>query len=241
MRPKLLDLFAGAGGTAMGYYRAGFDVFGVDNDPKPLRHYPFPHICADALEYCAEHGHEYDAIHASPPCQFYSRLRHLPWLRDKTYWRSVPPTRDALNQTDKPWVIENVEDCFDMPYAITLCGQMVGLPIFRHRQFEASFLLLAPPHEKHKGFCAHGKNSMAKRYAHGHVGIKEINRDSVAGHFEGRDRVREAMGIDWMNREELSQAIPPAYTEYVGKHLLAYLSQQELPFGEREEKHEANL
>ena len=82
---------------------------------------------------------------------------------------------------------------------------------------------------------------MAKRYAHGHVGIKEINRDSVAGHFEGRDRVREAMGIDWMNREELSQAIPPAYTEYVGKHLLAYLSQQELPFGEREEKHEANL
>ena len=137
---RLLDLFCGVGGAAMGYSRAGFDeIIGVDIAPQPR--YPFTFVQADALEYVAEYGHEFDAIHASPPCQYYSRLHFLPWLKDKVYWRSIPPTRDGLDSTGKPWVIENVEDAgWDMLDSFTLCGRAFGLPIFRHRRFETSNL-----------------------------------------------------------------------------------------------------
>src|SRR5215510_8621482 len=89
-RPVLLDLFCGAGGAAVGYHRAGFDVVGVDINPQP--HFPFEFVQADAIEFVTAHGQEFDHIHASPPCQFYTRLRTLPWLKDKEYWRSIPPT-----------------------------------------------------------------------------------------------------------------------------------------------------
>ncbi len=198
----------------MGYHRAGFEVVGVDNKPQP--HYPFEFHQADALEYPLE---GFDVIHASPPCQYYSRLRHLPWLKDKVYWDSIPPTREALLLSGKLWVMENVEDA---PVSgITLCGQMFDLPIFRHRRFECSILLLQPGHQKHQGRCAGGKNSMAKRYATGRVGIKEISRESVAGHIAGVARARLAMGIPWMTQKELAQAIPPAYTYFIGKLLMA--------------------
>ena len=209
----------------MGYHRAGFDVFGVDNAPKPLRHYPFPHVCADALEYVAEHGREFDAIHASPPCQYYSRLRHLPWLRDKVYWRSIPPTRAALVKSGKPYIIENVEDAgWDMPESIILCGQMFQMPIFRHRRFEAAFLMLRPHHQKHDGVIAPGRASLGKRH-HG-LGSTwgQINKwNGVGGHQAGIALHRENMGIDWMTGDELAQAIPPAYTTFIGTQLMAYL------------------
>ncbi len=214
-KPRLLDLFCGAGGAAMGYYRAGFEVVGVDIKPQP--HYPFEFHQADALTYPLE---GFDAYHASPPCQYYSRLRHLPWMKDRKYWRSVPPTLAYLKPIAAPWVIENVEDCFDLPESIILCGQMFDLPIFRHRRFESNILILQPPHQKHNGYLAHGENSMAKRYAVSHVGVKEICHDSVCGHFAGKQSAAEAMDIDWMTGDELSQAIPPAYTEYVGKYLM---------------------
>ena len=224
---RLLDLFCGAGGAAMGYSRAGFEVVGVDNRLQPR--YPFEFHQADALEYVAEHWNEFDAIHASPPCQFYSRLRHLPWLRDKVYWRSIPPTREALIATGRPYIIENVEDaCWDMVNPPIICGQAIGLNLYRHRCFEAwPMLLLAPSHQKHTGRLAAGKNSMAQRYAVSHVGVKEptgVNAwNGVAGHQAGMNRHHKAMGIDWMTNAELAQAIPPTMTELVGKQLMAYL------------------
>lgn len=215
--PRLLDLFCGAGGAAMGYRRAGFEVVGVDI--KPQKRFPFEFIQADALSLDPEFVATFDAIHASPPCQRYSRLRHLPWLKDREYWDSIPPTRAFLESVSIPWVIENVEDA---PLGgITLCGQQFGLPIFRHRKFEASFALEGLPHAKHSGVIAPGRASMAKRYTSGSVGIKEVSRDSIGGHFAGVARARLAMGIEWMTRDELSQAIPPAYTEFIGRQLIS--------------------
>lgn len=219
-RPLLYDIYCGAGGAGMGYYRAGFRVIGIDN--KPQKHYPFGFIQMDALEfldrYIAGEFERADAFHASPPCQRYSRLRHLPWLKDKIYWDSIPPTRAMLEKLSCLWVMENVEDA--PVEGITLCGQMFGLPIFRHRKFESNILLMQPPHEKHNGVLAHGRATMGKKYRTGQIGIKEISRDSIAGH-NGNAKGRTAMGIDWMmTRYELSQSLPPVYTNYIGGYLL---------------------
>ncbi len=176
---RLLDVYAGAGGCSMGYFHAGFTPYGIDHDPKPLRHYPFPWACMDALEALEKlirgegltfsNGEtlclrDFAAIHASPPCQYYSRLRHLPWLKSRVYWRSVPPTREALIRTGKPWVIENVKDCWDLLDSIILNGQMFGLPIFRDRRFAASFLLLQPPPEKRNGVITPGRARLSQRH-----------------------------------------------------------------------------
>ena len=217
---KLLDLFCGAGGAAMGYSRAGFDdITGVDIAPQ--KHYHFRFIQADALEYLAEHGHEYDCIHASPPCQYYSRLRYLPWLRDKVYWRSIPPTRAALQATGKPYVIENVWDAYwDMLTPTYICGASLGLSLYRHRCFETCpFSVMAPGHRKHDRIIVPGRASLGKRQ-HGLNGW-----NGVAGHQAGLQRHSEIMGIDWMNRAELAQAIPPAYTYHIGRYLLAALKE----------------
>lgn len=200
----------------MGYHRAGFEVVGVDIKPQP--HYPFEFHQADAIGFPVR---GFNWIHASPPCQFYSRLRHLPWLKDRVYWDSIPPTRAWLLETGLPWVIENVEDA--PLFGVTVCGQSLGLSIYRHRKFEASIALSVPLHQKHVGVIAAGRAVMAKRYVVGSVGIKEINRETVAGHMAGAAEARKAMGIDWMTRAELTQAIPPAYTEFIGKQLLGAL------------------
>lgn len=202
---RLLDLFCGAGGSAMGYYRAGFDdITGVDN--RTMMRYPFRFILGDALDYCRAHGAEYDVIHASPPCQGYSRMRHLPWLRDRQYPMLIKPTREVLQATGKPYVIENVEDA-PLLNGITLCGTMFGLPLYRHRKFESNILLWGIAHKPHEIVIFPGK-FLNNRYkaANGITG--------VLGHAAGN-----AMGIDWMINSELSQAIPPAYTEYVGLQL----------------------
>jgi DNA (cytosine-5)-methyltransferase 1 len=221
-KPRLLDLFCGAGGAAMGYHRAGFEVVGVDIAFQ--KHYPFEFHQADALEYVAEHGHEFDAIHASPPCQAYSRLRHLPWLKDREYWDSLPPTLAALRAQSLPWVVENVEDA-PLPGAIVLCGVMFNLSVYRHRKFLSPEFLFQPDHHKHQHTIAAGHASMAKRYAESHVaGFREASRASVAGHATGARKTGELMGIDWMTRDELAQAIPPAYSEWIGSQLIAALT-----------------
>jgi DNA (cytosine-5)-methyltransferase 1 len=214
-KPRLLDLFCGAGGAAVGYHRAGFDVIGVDNVPQPR--YPFEFHLADAMTFPLE---GFDAIHASPPCQGYSRLRHLPWLKGREYPRLIDATRERLEATGVPWIIENV---YDAPLTgIWLCGTQVGLELLRHRRFESNVLLIIPPHVPHKDVLAKGGRSLAKRYAgHGVTGVvKEINRDSIAGHVAGIARARQVMGIDWMRRDELAQAIPPAMTEFLGTQLI---------------------
>ena len=224
----------------MGYYRAGFDVTGVDRAPMPR--YPFEFIQGDALEYLAAHGHEYDAIHASPPCQGYSAMRNLPWLKDRDYPMLIDPTRDGLMAVGKPWVIENVERA-PLQNGITLCGTMFGLKTYRHRRFESSIMLLAPPHEKHQVVIGAGRmlNDRAKPNAEGWVSLpgkapgKRMNglRDNpngmvvVAGHFAGQDAAKAAMGIDWMSRDELAEAIPPVYTEFIGRQLIAVIGREE--------------
>ena len=139
---KLLDLFCGAGGAAMGYYRAGFDdITGVDN--KPMPRYPFRFIQADALEYLAEHGHEYDVIHASPPCQRYTRAQNAS-KNSGAHPDLIEPIRNLLMLTKKLYVIENVIGAPLIDPKV-LCGLSFGLRVRRHRLFETNFFFLVPP------------------------------------------------------------------------------------------------
>jgi DNA (cytosine-5)-methyltransferase 1 len=222
MKPRLLDLFCGAGGAAMGYHRAGFEVVGVDMHPQP--HYPFEFVQADALEFLRtmiDHptvGWSVDAIHASPPCQLYSTVgKQAAKKHNITYPDLVAPTRALLEETGLPYVMENVMGA-PLISPIRLCGSSFGLDIRRHRRFELGGfdILLTPP-------CAHHWQkprfrSMDKRRngalqtvvgVHGHI------------NYRGERALREAaMGIDWMTPDELAEAIPPAYTEWIGGHLL---------------------
>ena len=209
---RLLDLFCGAGGAGMGYHRAGFDVTGVDI--KFQKRYPFEFIQADALQYCREHGHEYDAIHASPPCQRYSTCTPMPH-RDK-HPDLIGPTRESLNLTGRPYVIENVENARHLlKNPIRLCGTSFGLNIRRHRYFETQpefFELLSP--------CDHSRKIV---YISGSAG-------SATAKFHRFDftvaQRQEAMGTPWMGDVGLDEAIPPAYTEWIGKQLLTFLRAQ---------------
>jgi DNA (cytosine-5)-methyltransferase 1 len=245
MRPKLLDLFCGAGGCAVGYHRAGFDVVGIDRESQPR--YPYEFIKADAfmflrsmMEDCPEDNggysiHDFSVIHASPPCQGYSRMRHLPWLKGKKYPLLIAETVKRLEQTGKTWVVENVEDAgAEVRGAIMLCGTMFDLKVYRHRLFLSNRFLWQPPHRKHKVIIGKGRmlNDRAKSNDDGWVSLPSKgtplnglrpsgDRHAVAGHFSGMEAAKKAMGIDWMNRAELSQAIPPAYTEFIGKQLLS--------------------
>ena len=217
--PRLLDLFCGAGGAAMGYHRAGWEVVGVDLEPQPR--YPFEFHQADALTWPVE---GFDLIHASPPCQAYTRLRSLPWLRDRVYWDSIPPTRARLLEVGLPYVMENVEGA---PVdGITLCGQMFGLrfpdgrPLYRHRLFETSTFLLAPGHPKHfqpmtiEAERGARRDRMALRAAR----CRGLNNGYVLGGHQPQHG-GAPMGINWMRGAELAQAIPPAYTQWLGEQL----------------------
>ena len=210
MALRLLDLFCGAGGAAMGYHRAGFEVVGVDI--KSQKHYPFEFHQADALEYCAEYGREFDAIHASPPCQDYTRS-YTP-IDHGTAWL-LPATRDYLSKMNIPWIIENVPGAI-MRIDYKLCGCMFGLPrLRRERWFETSwrgFCLLSPCHHPDHVITVAGHGIPSRSWYLGKVGGREYGR-----------LARLAMGIDWMTRDELAQAIPPAYTEFIGRQLMEVL------------------
>jgi DNA (cytosine-5)-methyltransferase 1 len=205
---RLLDLFCGAGGAAVGYSRAGFDeIVGVDIKPQPR--YPFEFVQADALAYPLD---GFDAIHASPPCQRFTAMRTM--YNAKEHADLLTPTRERLRGQSAPYVIENVPGS---PTAgLTLCGSMFGLGIRgaqlrRHRLFEVWPQLIMTP------ACNHHSPVIGVYGQHG-----RDRRRSVETFYSVEDG-RGAMGIDWMTGDELSQAIPPAYTEYVGRALIAAL------------------
>lgn len=210
-RPRLLDLFCGAGGAGMGYTRAGFEVVGVDIAPQPR--YPFTFIQGDALEYVRRHGKEFDAIHASPPCQAHSRLQRVSGF---TYLDLVPDTRSALADSGRSYVIENVVGA-PLLSPIVLCGVSLGRPLYRHRLFESSASLNQPPHVTHcwRTTSGHGKSKVAARYSH-----LELFCDPVAP----ARSYRQAMECEWMTAMEAAQAIPPAYSQWVGEQLLEQIS-----------------
>lgn len=203
---RIVDLFCGAGGAAMGYHQAwpGAEIVGVDIAPQPR--YPFAFVQADAMTYPLD---GFDFIHASPPCQGYSRMRHLPWLKDREYPLLLADTWERLDATGTAWAIENVEDA-PMPSSIVLCGRMFGLPMFRHRRFGTSSLLLTPAHPRHTDVIHAGRRNLATRYRQGG------GRD-VAGLFPGT--TASDVGLGWMSQREASQAIPPAYTRFIGEQL----------------------
>lgn len=203
MPPRLLDLFCGAGGAGTGYHRAGFDVVGIDIAPQPR--YPFEFHQADALAYVVEHGHEYDVIHASPPCQAYSRMRRI---TKRDYPDLIAPVRTLLRQTGRPYIIENVEHAPLQDYVV-LCGTMFGLRVRRHRWFEIapSRLMLTPPCSCHDGVATGRLIGQRLR------GPKPANR-RIPPVFKESEK-RTAIGVDWMTLAECQEAIPPAYTEWI--------------------------
>lgn len=261
----LLDLFCGAGGAAMGYYRAGFtEIIGVDIKPQPR--YPFEFVQADAMTFPLE---GFDAIHASPPCQGYSIMLNLPWNREREYPVLLLPVLERLEAVDIPYVIENVMGARRGARGLGrrgleehgleagwLCGLMFGLPFYRHRLFATNWFWLAPGHPRH----TLNLNPRSERFVYGgterglpsgaaglnvrlrgsHVTENLVKNHMLpdnrhlkngaatngcgVGHAAGWKLAAEAMGIDWMKRDELTQAIPPAFTEYIGKRLLECLS-----------------
>jgi C-5 cytosine-specific DNA methylase len=201
VKPRLLDLYCGAGGAAMGYHRAGFDVVGVDNRPQP--NYPFEFVQGDALHLLAdwpENWRDFDAIHASPPCQHYANV---------TIWRGnqdehpdlIGPTRELLNETGLPWVMENVETRA-LRADFKLCGTQLGLPFRRHRHFETNWSGFQMNHG-----CQHRPTDFS--FDHGGKQPESVYRDAI--------------GCEWMTVQESREAIPPAYTEFIGAQLLAHL------------------
>lgn len=209
--PRLLDLFCGGGGAAMGYHRAGFDVVGVDIVPQPR--YPFDFVLADAMTFPLD---GFDAIHASPPCQAFSTLRSR--HKEQGYPELVLPTLARLEASGVPWVVENVKRA-PLGAQIMLCGSAFGLGanghyLRRHRYFALSFPLpaLVPPCQ-HIGWAigVHGGGESHDRRA----GTRP------RGYQAGAAESAEALGIDWLPKTSLAQAIPPAFTEWIGQHLLA--------------------
>jgi DNA (cytosine-5)-methyltransferase 1 len=226
-KPILIDGYCGAGGATKGYQRAGFTVIGVDN--RPQRNYCGDHfVLSDMLEFLAilaEHGYvDFDdgggvklsdiaAFHFSPPCQRHSRMSHCRPGLAESYVDLIAETRDFAEWFGLPYVIENVVDA-PMRADIMLCGTMFGRDLYRHRLFEANFPLTQPEHPPHL--------IPASRAGHWEPGTIM----SVSGHIAPVAHAREIMGIDWTNREELAEAIPPYYAEHVAIDLLAYLASE---------------
>jgi DNA (cytosine-5)-methyltransferase 1 len=200
---KVLDLFCGAGGAAKGYADLGFEVIGIDIAPQP--HYPYEFIKADALRPPVN-LEAFDLIHASPPCQAYSKTRQFhPHI---TYPRLVEPILAMLARIEIPWVVENVPES---PLKdLLLCGAMFGLRTYRHRYFDSNFHITQPPHPSHlKRTTKLGRAPASDEFM------------TIAGHFSGIKIARKIMKISWMTRDELSEAIPPIYTSYIGQQFLA--------------------
>lgn len=211
MKPRALDLFCGAGGASMGLHRAGFDVTGIDI--KPQKRYPFRFIQGDALRPPVRLG-DFDLIWASPPCQGYSRAKNNG--SGKSAPKLICEVREMLKASGAEWILENVPGA-PMPDSIMLCGASFGLGVSgmdlaRHRLFETSFYLMAPK-------CQHRRGNTVGVYGNG---TNRWHRDKL-GRNVSVDEQREAMGMPWAVRSGLSQAIPPAYAEHIGRYALMAL------------------
>lgn len=215
--PRLLDLFCCEGGAAMGYSLAGFEVVGVDIVPQPR--YPFEFVQADALEYVAEHGRDFDAIHASPPCQAHSTI-----TPDKSkHVDLIPATRAALQATGLPYVIENVQGARGaLLDPVLLCGSTFGLGVRRHRLFESNVFIPAM-------VCRHAEQGVP-------VGVYGDHADTHSTRPDGTSRgrkahtleeAREAMGMPWASWHGCTQGIPPVFTEWIGAELVSILADWE--------------
>lgn len=217
---KCLDLFCSAGGASMGAHRAGYEVTGVDIRPQPR--YPFRFIQGDALGADLS---GFDLVMASPPCQAHSALKTMP--NAKIHADLIPATREKLKAWGGPWIIENVSGA-PLVNPVLLCGTMFGLTtdggraeLRRHRLFESNMFLLSRScshaAERVCGvYGGHGRDRRRTIGVHGHSGGRSV-RDGTQG-FTVKQRA-EAMGIDWMTGAELSQAIPPAYTEFLCRQI----------------------
>lgn len=216
--PRLLDLFCGAGGAAMGYYRAGFDVVGVDIAPQP--HYPFEFYQLDALHALDFDGlpchRKFDAIHASPPCQAYSTMGNRARKPAPDLLRIVI---DMLEAQSLPYVVENVTGAKQhMPNAFVLSGGMFGLGVHRPRYFVSNILILTPSPVPPPvgGVGVYGRT---------HDGRRLFNRKSNGTYRAARslEEAQTAMGMDWADWHGTKEAVPPAYTEWIGRQLLSHL------------------
>ncbi len=206
---RLLDTFCCQGAAGEGYRRAGFEVVGVDIEPQPR--YPFKFIQADAVMYIREHGHEFEAIHASPPCQRYSRAQRI---QDRDHPVLIGPTREALIATGRPYVIENVEDARDeLVDPVRLCGRDFGLRTYRHRLFESSFHLEQLLHFPH----------IQQTVKMGRP-LREGDWYHAVGNFSNVDYIRADLGVPWMNRDGIRECIPVQYAEWIGRQLIGQLT-----------------
>ncbi|ATL83351.1 DNA cytosine methyltransferase [Streptomyces malaysiensis subsp. malaysiensis] len=220
-RPRVLDLFCCAGGAAMGYHRAGFDVDGVDIAHRAT--YPFRYHQGDALTRLAHlittgEIERYGFVHASPPCQHGCALtvgtnQSQGWGR--AHVDLVAPTRELLDRTGLPYVIEQPNGRAKIRKDLTLCGEMFGLGVIRHRNFElGGWSIPRPAHRAHRG--------RVRGWRHG----RYFDGPYVAAYGSGGGKptigeLQEAMGIHWTEvREELTEAIPPAYTQWIGRAFL---------------------
>jgi DNA (cytosine-5)-methyltransferase 1 len=210
-RPWLLDLFCGAGGCAKGYQRAGFYVVGVDIEPQP-NYCGDEFVQADALDPPVLWD-DFAAAHASPPCQFATDYQRRPGHVRRSP-NVIPAAREILRASGLPYVIENVTKArAHLLEPIQLCGSSFGLDVQRHRLFECPFPIMARP-------CDHSWQT--PRFPAATNRQRNSRRTVEVGVWRVPLEIQQrAMGIDWMTREELSQAIPPAYTEHIGHYLMA--------------------
>lgn len=226
-KPKLLDLYCCAGGAAAGYAAAGFQVVGIDINPQT--NYPFEFHQADAVEYVLEHWREFDAIHASPPCQFGTGVQNLGIARNGSYPKHInliPQTREALQETDLPYVIENVAGAKKhLINPVMLCGAYFDLRVYRHRFFECNFELTQPEHTPHRDntpSAGNGKSSKGFISVCGSGGVRGMNSKEIVSYWS------YAMGIEWITRQEMAEAIPPAFTRYIGKQLIGVVNERKI-------------
>jgi DNA (cytosine-5)-methyltransferase 1 len=209
-KPRLLDAFCCQGGATRGYQNAGFKVVGVDIAPQP-RYIGDSFFQRDAVEFIRTHGKRFDAIHASPPCQAFTNAQKI---MGNEHPDLIEPVRELLLELGKPFVIENVPGS-PLNDPIELCGAMFGLQTYRHRLFESNIDLVAPEHPAHVARTTKmGRKPVEGEFMH------------VVGNFSGVAKAKEAMGgMDWMNRDDLRESIPPAYTEWIGRQLMESLGE----------------
>jgi DNA (cytosine-5)-methyltransferase 1 len=227
---KVLDLFCGAGGAGYGFHLAGFEVVGVDI--KPQLNYPFKFHQADALEFLKSHAHEFDYIHASPPCQAHSAMTRGRWKdRISSHLQLIDEARRLLIESGKPFDIENVPGA-PLICPIVLCGSMFGLQtksgaqLRRHRLFETNWdvgLFPSCSHNRFSSIGVYGGQHPNRKVTPKTIGVYgnsggSSNRDNICGF--GIDDRKDAMQIDWMTGKELSQSIPPAYTRFIAQQFL---------------------